>query len=622
MQKLRMLPLFLVALFAGLAPAMSQVAAPAAAALRGDGDVKRTVLTSKQLLGGDPPPSPVDDIAGFALPTQAAEPHDAFEGTLTLTHPEATGWFTLMSDIFSIVPEGDSPWKHLAPFSFQFVQSGSYLIPAAQGLAITGRPAWNYIVGPGRAWQERSDQGYTRASFPFALVQRNQNCVHNGEMTFLFSNSKSSRISHVYYQITQETCYPMKFNMWGVVSATYSPGSVTRANAIREEHLAEIHQRLPAKRLNALSEDFPKSGFNPSSISKAYQHPEDITTYGVVINGVHYSAGCPTRSGEYAFCEDMRLPSYSIAKSVFAGVALMRLGQLYGTGAYSELIRTHIPEELMRGKWEATTFNNASDMATGYFNLDGYEADEDSPAMDLFLIDEAYAAKLTDAFAIDKNHAPPGTKWVYQSSATFVLTQAMNAYLTQRNGNGADIFNMVRDDVYKPLHFSAGGLTTIRTENSPEGAPSGYYGLFFNKDDVAKIGTFLNRGDGTIGGTQVLELSRLREALFRSPNAPSTGVPILGSNPASIVGQPQMGTGKPANSDTRRYAHGFWGKYVTTSEFPEFPCSFWVSVMSGYGGNVIALLPNGVTFYVFSDGREFLLVHAMREAAKLSPMCQ
>lgn len=601
--------------------AVSQVVAPATT-LSGSGNVKRTVLTSHHLLAGISPQSPVDDTAGFDLPVQAAEPREAFEGTLTLKTSGQSGQFSGMSDIFSIVPAGDSDWKHLPPFNFQFVQSGSYLIPASQGLAITGSYAWNYIIGPGRVWQEKSDEGYMRTSFPFALIQRNQNCVHNGEMTFLFNNKRSPRISNVYYQITQETCYPMKFNMWGVVAATYTSGPVTGATAIREQHLAEIRQHLPAKRLSALSEAFPKSGFNPSSISQAYQHPKDITTYGLIVNGVHYVTGCPTRSGEYAFCEDMRLPSYSIAKSMFAGVALMRLGQLYGTGVYAEQIKDHLPAEFMRGKWEATTFNNASDMATGYYNLDGYEVDEDSPAMDPFLIDEAYAAKLADAFAIDKNHVPPGTKWVYQSSATFALTQAMNAYLRQQKGNGTDIFNMVRDDVYKPLHFSAGGLTTIRTENSPTGAPSGYYGLFFNKDDVAKSGLFLNRGDGVIDGTQILEISRLKEALFRSTNAAAAGVPILGSNPSSIVGQPQMGNGKPANSNTRRYAHGFWGKHVSPSEFPEFRCDFWVSLMSGYGGNVIALFPNGVTFYVFSDGREFLWVNAMKEAAKLAPMCQ
>lgn len=589
--------------------------------LSGSGDVKRAVLTYSQLFAGGLPGSPVDDSSGFGLPTQAAEPLEMLEGSLALTTPTKADRFTLLSDIFHLVTEENSPWKHLPSFEFDFVQSGSYLIPASQGLAVTGSPAWNYIIGPGRVWRETSDEGYTRASFPFALIQRNQNCVHNGEMTFLFSNTKSPPISNVYFQITQETCYPMKFNMWGVVTASYTPHPVKGANATKETHATELRERMQVRPLSALASDVPHSTFNPAAILGAYKNPEDVTTYGFVFNGVNYSTGCPTRFGQYAFCEDMRLPSYSIAKSVFAGVALMRLGQVYGARIYNEHIREFIPERFVRGEWDSTTFNHASDMATGNYNLDAYEADEDSPVMDQFLIDESYASKLTDAFAFNKRHAPPGTKWVYQSSATFILTQAMNAYLKRHEGKDADLFNTICDDIYKPLHLSTGALTTIRTDNSPTGAPSGYYGLFFTKDDIAKIGAFLNRGDGVINGSQVLEISRLKEALFRSANPANLGVPILGSSPASTLGARQAGSGKPAIANARRYAHGFWGRYVTPQEFPEYRCNLWLSLMSGYGGNVVALLPNGVTFYVFSDAREFLWVDAVREAAKLAPMC-
>jgi len=601
--------------------AQAKTPGPPDSRLSGTGDVSRTSLTHDHLFGKTAPSAPVDDTAGFAVPANAAEPKEEFEGTLSLHDSVSGDHFTLLSDIFRIVPKEDSPWKHLPQFRFQFVQSGSYLIPTQQGLAITGSPAWNYIIGPGRVWRETSDDGYMRASLPFALVQRNQNCVHNGEMTFLFSNTKSPRISNVYFQITQETCYPMKFNMWGLASADYIPGPVIGSEELKASQVREFSQRMSVKPFAALAADFPNAAINVSAFNSAYKHPEDITTYGLVINGTNYIAGCPTRSGEYAFCSDMRLPSYSIAKSVFAGVALMRLGQLHGTGVYRELIKNFIPETSLGGNWDATTFNNASDMATGNYNLDAYEADEDSPTMDKFLVDEGYHAKLVDVFAFNKKHAPPGTKWVYQSSATFLLTQAMNAYLKQKTGQNKDIFDLVRDDVYKPLHLSAGGLTTIRTDNSAAGAPSGYYGLFFIQDDIAKIGNFLNNSHGKLGSAQVLEPARLEEALFRAPNAAEVGVPILGSSSASALGSPQVGSGKALLSDTRRYSHGFWGRRMTPAESPDYSCSFWVPLMSGYGGNIVVLLPNAATFYIFSDGREFPWVDAIREISKLSPLC-
>ncbi len=589
--------------------------------LSGSGEVPRTVLTRTLLWGAAAPPTPVNDRAGFAIPAEAAEPTEVFEGTLTLNHTASSGNFSLLGDIFGLISHADSPWKHLPPTEIAFVERGSHLIPAQQGLVITGSPVWNYIIGPGRVWRERDDDGYMRASFPFALVQRNQNCVHNGEMAFLFSHTRKPNLSNVYYQVTQETCYPMKFNLWGIVPATYRPGSIGNASTIASRQAQEFSRRMPTKPWSAWGKDFEKSGVDGTAFLAAYQHPQEVTTYGMVANGIHYSAGCPTRFGESAYCEEMRLPSYSIAKSAFAGVALMRLGQLYGPGVYAELIKNYVPQYTEGGNWEATTFNNVSDMASGNYNLPDYEADEDSPAMDRFLVAEERATKLKTAFAIHQQFVTPGTKWVYQSSATFILTQAMNAYLERKQGRNADLFNMVRDDVYIPLQVSQGGLTTIRTDNSPSGAPSGYYGLFFIKDDVAKIATFLNDASGVLDGIAVLDPRRLKEALLRGPDPAAAGVAVEGGKLTSLLGRPGVGHGS-AVPDSRRYVHGFWGRYLSVEEFPQFSCSFWVAFMSGYGGNLVALLPNGTVFYSFSDGNEFPWLGAVTELAKLAPSCR
>src|ERR1019366_1827607 len=154
--------------------------------LTGNGNVSRTVLTYANLFSSSYGSSPVDDMSGFGLPTNGAQPTQSFEGTLTLGNLSNNG-FTKISDIYSLIPSGDSAWKHLASFSFQFVQNGSYIIPAQEGLVYTGNADWNYIIGPGRVWIENNDNGYMRAALPFNLIQRNQNCVHNGELTFLFN---------------------------------------------------------------------------------------------------------------------------------------------------------------------------------------------------------------------------------------------------------------------------------------------------------------------------------------------------------------------------------------------------------------------------------------------------
>jgi hypothetical protein len=167
-----------------------------------------------------------------------------------------------------------------------------------------------------------------------------------------------------------------------------------------------------------------------------------------------------------------------------------------------------------------------------------------------------------------------------------------------------------------------GGLTTIRTDDSATGAPTGYYGLFFNQDDIAKIGNFLNNSGGMIDGKQVLESSRLNEALFRSANVAEAGVAIEGRSAASLLGAPPAEHGKSGDENVRRYSHGFWGRKITSAEFPEYSCDFWTSSMAGYGGNIVMMLPDGVTYYIFSDGGEFPWELPLREINKVAPMCK
>ena len=67
----------------------------------------------------------------------------------------------------------------LPAFDFEFVQVGSHIIPKTRGLIVSGNIGapdyqdWNYIIEPGRVWNENNDNGYSRVAIPFAL-QENQ----------------------------------------------------------------------------------------------------------------------------------------------------------------------------------------------------------------------------------------------------------------------------------------------------------------------------------------------------------------------------------------------------------------------------------------------------------------
>ncbi|HLJ50940.1 MAG TPA: hypothetical protein VKU01_33250 [Bryobacteraceae bacterium] len=563
--------------------------------LQGDGKVARSILTYNDLFSKASPSGPVDDSA-FAVPQNAAMPTQVFEGRLDLT-PGKGGGFKTVRDDFAYTLLGDSQWKHLPDLSLQFVQNRSQLIPERQGLVITGNPSWNYIVGPGRVWREDGDKGYMRASFPLALVERNQNCVHNGSMTFLFSASATPNISRVRYQITQETCLYLKFDMWGQAAAKYTPSEIPDAAKLKEAHAEELANRLPVKPISELP------GVDWTAFTNAYKSPKDITVYGAYVNGVNYVSNCRTRHGYYAFCENMRLPSFSTAKSAFSGLALLHLGQLYGSDVYSYLVKDYVPEFADGGDWSKVTFGNTSDMSTGNYLTSLFFGDEYSPQESLFQRTEDYAPKIADAFSLFPHRSAPGSVWVYQTHASFILTQAMNGYLRSRAGEAADIFNKLRDDVFVPLHISQGGLTTLRTDDSPTGHPIGSYGLFFIADDVAKIGKLLNNDRGVVAGTRVLEPGRLQEILSgsRTLQVPDYGLVAV--------------------RNTMRYHSEFWGKNMTAAEFPQYGCSFYVPFMSGYGGISIVFLPDGATFYLFSDNNEFEWYGAANELNKVRPVC-
>jgi CubicO group peptidase (beta-lactamase class C family) len=195
----------------------------------------------------------------------------------------------------------------------------------------------------------------------------------------------------------------------------------------------------------------------------------------------------------------------------------------------------------------------------------------------------------------------PGRTWVYHTSDTFIAVRAMNNYLVQQEGPTADIFNFVRDEVYIPLHLSAGALTTLRTDNSPGGVPFGGYGLFWTQDDIAKLASLLNNQEGAIAGRQLLEPGLLAASLQRDPSErglDTTGLPVY------------------------KYRNGFWARQWTPAENPRYPCTFWTPFLSGYGGITVALMPNGASYYYFSDNNEFAWYAAVNEADKLRRMCK
>jgi CubicO group peptidase (beta-lactamase class C family) len=545
--------------------------------------IARTFLTYDHLMNGFDHSSPVDEAA-LTMPVDALPPAHNFEGRLELHGEDVTGEMILLRGDQNQEPEV----AHLPEFDIELVQSEGYLIPVQRGLIVAEHPYWNYILEPGRVWQEEGDQGCSRASFPFALVWKGSNATLNGTMTFLFDEEG---ISKVWYQVTQETTISLSMDMWGLLDGSYHLGPVTEAADIKEAFAQELADRFPTKPIEQLAQDYP--GVDTSAFGRGVS-PRSMTWYGFVVNGTNYVSGCRTRYGEYPYCAYMRVPSYSTSKSAFVSMTMMRLAQKYDPGVPNLLVKDYVAEVANSpGDWSAVTFDHVLDMATGNYNSAAHMVDEeqwDNPFWTGEYYDEIIAAALNWPHS-----APPGTQWVYRTSDTFIVTRAMQSYLDDVADSQMDIFEFAVDEIYKPLKMGPGVFSILRTKDDNwQGYPYGGLGMWWIPDDLAKIGHFLNAVGGVIDGEQILHPGVLSAALQRDPDDRG-------------VNRGHQG----------KYNNAFWADRYDAG----YDCEIWVPQMLGYSGIVVALFPNGSTYYYASDNRDFTWDAAVREANKITPYC-
>lgn len=562
--------------------------------LSGSGNVARSELEYSVLMNGTDPGQLVN-MSAFALPVEAAQPSHNFEGRLVLQGEATGGGFDEQKDTFRYTGNSDTTRKHLPEFDFDFVQTGTHIFPVERGAIASSHPEWEYIFSPGRVWQENNDFGYSRVSIPFALMQKNANCVHNGAMSLLFKDDGS--VSKVSYQISAETCLYFKVDMWGLLDATYTPASVSNATALKADYQAEVANRMPRKPFSDLASDYPGVDLSAFSAPNSTD-PTHVTLYGFVINGTHYSGGCETRNGPYPFCEAMVVPSYSAAKSTFGGVASMRLEQKY-PGTFSTVISNYVPACAADGNWSDVTVHNALDMATGNYGSGLYLSDEGRSHTNGLFLSEDHASKINYSCTQYSRKSAPGTKWVYHTSDTYILGRTLNEYLKATEGSTKDIFaDTIVEEIWKPINLSPTAQFTRRTYDSVAQPFTGW-GLMWMADDVAKITNFLNVDDGQIGGQAMLDPTQLSAAMQKDINDRGLDIPI---------------------ADPFKYNNGMWAHEVSSS----LGCAnnTWIPFMSGYGGITIVMMPNDTTYYMFSDDDTYFWLDAAIESNSISNACQ
>ncbi len=570
----------------------------------------RRVLTASDLgIGASGAASPAAGAAAgpwpmsaFALPDDARAPRQVFEGHLQLLAQRPGAGFRVLLDRYGYAaaasnraPDSDrAPALHLPAFDFEFIQSGDALIPLQRGAIESEDPQWEFILEPGKVWQESGDSDYSRASLPFALEERNANCMHNGVLTFLFRGDGA--LSDVAYEIGQETCSYFQFDAWGRVAARFVPGAVKDRQGVLARYADELAHRMPSRPIGTLAVDHP--GADPNRFGSPAEVPAaSMTLYGVMVDGVNYIGGCQTRFGSYPYCGQLDLPSYSLAKSLVGGLLSMRMALLY-PGVMDARISDFVPECTPADGWQQVTFANVLDMASGHFQSSDFEVDEDAPQFRGFLDAEDHAGKLAFACRQYPLRARPGSVWVYHTSDTYLLGTALSAYYRRLQGPQADLFEQQWvEQLWAPLHLSPAVAVPRRTRGAVRQPFTGY-GLTLQADDVAKLAAFINGGDGRLDGEQRLDRRLLDAALQRDAA--------------------QRGLATPVKD--LRYQHGFWAWNAQSSLGCRDPV--WIPFMSGFGGITVALMPNGIDYYYFSDGNVLSWARAAAEADRMRPFCR
>lgn len=568
--------------------------------------IERSLLSAEWLFNTQPnvnSKQPLPFIAFLPKGKATSFSENVFEGNIVLT-PNSKSSNLVLTDENALYkfekntrPNDFSNNRKIIPtLNFDFVQSGDKIIPSIRRLTLSQNKHWDYILGVGKIWQEQTDQGFFRVAIPFALVEKNQNCVHNGVVSFLLNEEEvgKGKASNFYYQISSETCIYFKADFWGAGSVSYQPKQVEAKAHIISQYQQTQQNALPVKPLATLKKKHPQLALSKIALTSSIK-ATDMSRYGFVYQGVHYISGCTTRAGNYPFCQQLVLPSYSTAKSLFGGMGMMYLAQEF-PDIFNENVADWI-KECSGKQWQGVTFSHLLDMSTGNYISSGDSSDEGAEHSQIFFGATTHQEKINYSCQHFSRKSEPGTTFVYHTSDTYLLGTALNAFIKAKLGSEVELFDHVlAEKIWSPLFLSATAYSTRRTNDNNAQAFTGY-GLFLLADDIAKLLQFISE-----------------QATDKNSNT------ILNSHELTLTLQKgKSTTAMKTNYDFIQYQNGFWRQNV--SKLLNCTTETWLPYMLGYGGISTVLANDELQYYYFSDSDQYIWSEAIQTLNTISPIC-
>lgn len=487
-------------------------------------------------------------------------------------------------DAFELAATPDAPALSLPPLDVSLITDGDRVIPVYPAPVRHHHPHWEWWVRPG-ALNRVGD--HAEVSLPVALVERGHNCTHNGSLNF--SVGADGTAGEVAWRVSGETCQYLQLDLRGRAEGQFDAGVPADAAKALQQDRGWQAAKWPTRPLTDHRSAFP--GLDLAALRPA--DLEHVTTWGLAFDGVHYRGDCPTRDGAYPFCNEIVLPSYSTAKALFAGLALMFAEQRF-PGFRDQPVSDWVPECAAEDGWHEVTIGHLLDMSSGRWDSTTDQADENALTLTDFFVAEDHATRTEYACTRWPRQEAPGTTWVYHTSDTYIAGTAMQA--AWRAKTGGDLHRDFVDAVYRRLSLSEVITHTRRTRDEVR-QPLYGWGLFYTPDDLVRLVHWLMTGEGRIEGEQVLDARMLAAALQRDPAEP----------------------GLRAAAENLRYHDGFYAYDLGPRAGCDEP--LWVPFLSGYGGISVVLLPNDVIYYVFRDDGRYRFADAAVATSAIRPLC-
>ena len=514
--------------------------------------------------------------SAFVPGADAVDAHAPFVGTLRLTETQMSTQPAALSP-----PAGLAQDPKLFPgVAISFFTDKGDLVPFAQDVIRyaarnQGHSYWDIIVQPGRVWSQPGDDGWSRAAFPFALVNSIEGETHNGLATFLY---REGRVSNLRVQVVQQTApfdIADHFIAAGLVPARLESAPSEQLASLKRNYEAGRVAAVPIaswKDLNAKVSDATLASFDGTMPAA------DILLSGLDYRGTFYLKGCYSAGGELPWCDRARFGVWSATKALANETALLRLAEKYGPAVFDLKIADYVPEAARHPGWRNVRFEDAINMATGIGNgsakrdpnniSDGYldpsyQRWYEAPSM------QDKVTRLLDDGAVYP--WGPGKVARYRDQDMFILGVAMDRFLKSKEGPAASIWSMLEREVFAPIGIHQAPTNRTIEHDGSIGQPLMAYGYYPTISDMVLIAR-LYQSEGRHGGTQILYAPRIRKLL-------------AGTEPGGFPTGEKLSTGETS------YFNAFW----FTSYAPSRDCRRFYPRMIGWGGNIVALLPGGIT---------------------------